>query len=69
MNKLSEVSRFTWTIAAALGISLPGLAQAEQLVEINRLVAQVEDKVITQGELNRVLNLLNLSGEEKKRIE
>ena len=66
MNKLSEVSRFTWTIVAALGVSLPGLAHAEQLVEINRLVAQVEDKVITQGELDRVLNLLNLSGEEKK---
>ena len=41
-------------------------AQAEKLVEINRVVAQVDDNVITQGELDRVLELLKLSDQEKK---
>ena len=41
-------------------------AQAEKLVEINRVVAQVDDNVITQGELDRVLDLLKLSDQEKK---
>ena len=67
MNNSPGVGRLTWSIAIALAIALPGAAHAEKLVEINRLVAQVEDRVITQGELDRVLELLNLSEEEKKK--
>jgi parvulin-like peptidyl-prolyl isomerase len=48
-----------------VGLGMPILGHGEKLVEINRIVAQVEKNVITQGELNRVLELLSLGEQEK----
>ena len=50
----------------ALTLGLPIVSLGENLVEINRIVAQVEGKVVTQGELDRVLELLSLGEAEKK---
>lgn len=50
----------------AIGLAMPMLSHGEKLVEINRIVAQVEKEVITQGELDRVLELLSLGAQEKE---
>lgn len=65
MNKIRPRGFLQWTAIALLSMATTS-AQAEKLVEINRVVAQVDDKVITQGELDRVLELLKLSEQEKK---
>ena len=67
MNNLPGVSYLRLGIGMALGLVLPIAGHGEKLVEINRIVAQVEGKVITQGELDRVLDLLNLSEAEKRK--
>ena len=65
MNKIRPRGFLQWISIALLSMATTS-AQAEKLVEINRVVAQVDDKVITQGELDRVLELLKLSEQEKK---
>lgn len=37
-----------------------------ELVEINRVLAKVEDRIVTQGEIDKAMDLLDYSPEEKK---
>jgi len=66
MIELRRTHLFHLVSAIALWLGVPVAGFGENLVEVNRVVAQVEDKVITQGNLDRVLELLSLSEEEKK---
>lgn len=67
MNELRVADLLQFVKRMVLVIALPIAGFGENLVKINRIVAQVEDQVITQGELDRVLNLMiNLSEEEKR---
>ncbi|SVC68271.1 uncharacterized protein METZ01_LOCUS321125, partial [marine metagenome] len=36
-----------------------------ELVEINRVMAKVEDRIVTQGEIDKAMNLLNFTDAEK----
>ena len=64
MNERKRAGLVHFAKRMVLLIALPLAGYGENLVKINRIVAQVEDQVITQGELDRVLNLMiNLSEE------
>lgn len=58
-------SKVTTYALVTAGIILTPCARAE-LVEINRVLAKVEDRIVTQGEINKAMDLLDYSPEEKK---
>ena len=66
MIEFRRAKLFHLFTSIVLGAGLPIAGFGEKLVEVNRIVAQVEDKVITQGEIDRWLDLLTLGEDEKK---
>lgn len=44
------------------------LAHGDELIELNRVVAQVNDKVVTWGEIEQAVNLTNYSRKEKLKL-
>ena len=49
------------------GIASTSVSPASELVEINRVVARVNDRIVTWGEIERAMDRMNFTDEEKKR--
>ena len=48
------------------GLSLVAVSFAGELVEINRVVAQVNDRIVTWGEIERAMDRMNFTEAQKK---
>lgn len=65
MKKLNSLARKASILATSLALS-SNLLLAE-LIEINRVVAKVNDRIVTWGEIEAPMTRLNFSEEEKKK--
>jgi len=64
--KLSKTSARRTLLFASLVSSFFHCLNAE-LIEINRVVAKVNDRIVTMGEIDNAMNRLNFSDQEKKK--
>ena len=65
MKKLNSLARKASILATSLALS-SNLLLAE-LIEVNRVVAKVNDRIVTWGEIEAPMTRLNFSEEEKKK--
>ena len=65
MKKINSLARKASILATSLALS-SNLLLAE-LIEVNRVVAKVNDRIVTWGEIEAPMTRLNFSEEEKKK--
>ncbi len=63
-KKLYKMIAFRFPVISLLAVVFLVPLRAE-LVEINRVMAKVEDRIVTQGEIDKAMNLLNFTDAER----
>tara|TARA_Y100000588_G_C14244082_1_gene920674 strand:+ start:1258 stop:2277 length:1020 start_codon:yes stop_codon:yes gene_type:complete len=63
-KKLSNLIRFNFTVVLLL-IAIPLASMKGELIEINRVMAKVEDRIVTRGEVDKAMDMLNFTKAEK----
>ena len=57
------LNRFLPLVFLAINASSPAMGK---LIEVNRVMAKVEDKIVTKGEIYKAMDLLNFTEDEKE---
>lgn len=55
-----------WLVPLSLIIFHSNFVSAKELIEVNRIVAKVNDRIVTWGEIAKAMDRLNFSNSEKK---
>jgi hypothetical protein len=63
-----KIKRTSFKILGIFIIGLSGQAQlySAELVELNRVVAKVNERIVTWGEIENAMTMLNFTDQEKK---
>ena len=58
--------KLSWLVPVSLIIFHSNFVSAKELIEVNRIVAKVNDRIVTWGEIAKAMDRLNFSNSEKK---
>ena len=64
LKKLNKIITFN-PAALLLFTAIPLVSLKADLVEINRVMAKVEDRIVTRGEVDKAMDMLNFTKAEK----
>jgi peptidyl-prolyl cis-trans isomerase SurA len=65
IKTIKTISRKSLFFASAISLSVHCLSA--ELIEINRVIAKVNDRIVTWGEIDNAMTRLNFSDQEKKK--
>ena len=65
-NKINLGNRILFSVFVVF-FSNSGQIFGSELIEVNRVVAKVNDRIVTWGEIQSAMNLLSFTDKEKKK--
>lgn len=66
MGKITNIPSFKIVLFLAGYLGLQFNLHSKELVELNRVVAKVNERIVTWGEIEKAMTLLNFTDQEKK---